>query len=98
MAEGAVTRNTEVRAAAVTELVLVPAGLLAEAVGRAVGAGGRYATLVGLDERSVGGDGLALEAVVMRPGGALARFRADVPLGAAAYPSITPVVPAAHWD
>jgi Ni,Fe-hydrogenase III large subunit/Ni,Fe-hydrogenase III component G len=79
-------------------LVRVPAGALAAAVGRAVQTGGRYVTLVGLDERSVGGDGLGLEAVVMRPGGTLERFRADIPLDAAAYPSITPVVPAAHWD
>ena len=79
-------------------LTNVPAEGLAEAVGRSVAAGGRYATLVGLDERSLGGDGLALEAVVVAPGGALARFRAAIPLSAPAYPSITPVVPAAHWD
>ena len=78
--------------------IRVPASALAAAVGRAVQGGGRYVTLVGLDERSLGGGGLALEAVVMRPGGALDRYRADVPLEAAVYPSITPVVPAAHWD
>jgi Ni,Fe-hydrogenase III large subunit/Ni,Fe-hydrogenase III component G len=79
-------------------LTHVAADGLAEAVGRSVAAGGRYATLVGLDERSVGGKGLAVEAVVMRPGIGLERFRADVPLEGPAYPSITPVVPAAHWD
>ncbi len=79
-------------------LVRVSADVLAAAVGRAVESGGRYVTLVGLDERSLGGEGLALEAVVMRPGGSLDRLRADIPLDAASYPSITPVVPAAHWD
>ena len=54
--------------------------------------------LIGLDERSVGGDGLAVETVVQRPDGSLARLRAAVPLDAAAFPSITPLVPAAHWD
>ena len=63
-----------------------------------VGGGGRFVMLVGLDERGLGGDGLALEAVAMRPGVGLARLRADVPLTAAAYPSVTPLVPAAHWD
>lgn len=81
-----------------TQPVRVPADALAATVADAVARGGRYATLVGLDERSVGGDGLALEAVVMQRGGALERYRADVPLGAASYPSITPLVPAAHWD
>jgi Ni,Fe-hydrogenase III component G len=61
-------------------------------------AGGRFVMLIGLDERSVGGDGLAVEAIATRPDGTLARFRAALPLAAAAYPSITPLVPAAHWD
>jgi len=61
-------------------------------------AGGRFVMLTGLDERSVGGDGLAVETVVQRPDGSLARLRAAVPLDAAAFPSITPLVPAAHWD
>ncbi len=72
-----------------------------EALGPRVAAlladGGRFVMLVGLDERSVGGDGLAVEAVVTRPDG-LARVRAALPLDAPAYPSITPLVPAAHWD
>jgi len=83
---------------ATVTLTHVAADGLAEAVGQSVAAGGRYATLVGLDERSVGGKGLAVEAVVMRPGLGLERFRADVPLEGPAYPSVTPVVPAAHWD
>jgi Ni,Fe-hydrogenase III large subunit/Ni,Fe-hydrogenase III component G len=61
-------------------------------------AGGRFVMLLGLDERSIGGDGLALEAIALRPEGTLARFRADVPLADATYPSVTPLVPAAHWD
>jgi Ni,Fe-hydrogenase III large subunit/Ni,Fe-hydrogenase III component G len=59
--------------------------------------GGRFVMLVGLDERSVGGDGLAVEALVALAGG-VARVRADVPVTEASYPSITPLVPAAHWD
>ena len=59
--------------------------------------GGRFVMLVGLDERSVGGDGLAVEAVVHRPAG-IARVRAAVPLDNPAYPSITSLVPAAAWD
>lgn len=78
--------------------VRVPADGLAAAVADAVARGGRYTTLVGLDERSVGGEGLAVEAVVTQRGGGLDRFRAEVPLDAASYPSITPLVPAAHWD
>ena len=60
--------------------------------------GGRFVMLVGLDERSVGGDGLAVEAVVGRPGGSLARLRAGLPLAEPAYASISLTVPAAHWD
>jgi Ni,Fe-hydrogenase III large subunit/Ni,Fe-hydrogenase III component G len=60
--------------------------------------GGRFVMLVGLDERSVGGDGLAVEAIVDRPDGGFARLRAGLPLEEPAYPSISPLVPAAHWD
>ena len=59
---------------------------------------GRFVMLVGLDERSVGGDGLAVEAVVARPDDGLVRLRAGVPLEEPAYASISPLVPAAHWD
>lgn len=61
-------------------------------------AGGRYVMLVGLDERSVGGDGLAVEVVVAEAGGDLARLRASLPLDEPHYASISPLVPAAHWD
>ncbi len=68
--------------------------------------GGRFVMLVGLDERSVGGAGLAVEAVVSSAegggsgigGAGLTRLRAQLPLGEAAYPSISLQVPAAHWD
>jgi Ni,Fe-hydrogenase III large subunit/Ni,Fe-hydrogenase III component G len=60
--------------------------------------GGRFVMLVGLDERSVGGAGLAVEAVVGRPDGGLARLRAGLPLEEPSYASISPLVPAAHWD
>ncbi|TAK00904.1 MAG: NADH-quinone oxidoreductase subunit F [Chloroflexota bacterium] len=71
---------------------------LGSRVAECIEAGGRFAMLVGLDERSVGGDGLAVEAVVQAPGGAIARLRAGVSLDEPAYPSITRLVPAAHWD
>ena len=76
----------------------VSADALAARVADTVADGGRFVTLLGLDERSLGGDGLAVEAVATRADGTLARFRAALPLGAASYPSITPLVPAAHWD
>jgi Ni,Fe-hydrogenase III large subunit/Ni,Fe-hydrogenase III component G len=60
--------------------------------------GGRFVMLVGLDERGMGSPGLAVEAVAMRPDSTLERFRAPVPVESAGYPSITPAVPAAHWD
>ena len=71
---------------------------LASRVADTVAAGGRFVMLVGLDERSLGGDGLAVEAVATRADGTLARFRTGLSLAAASYPSITPLVPAAHWD
>jgi len=61
-------------------------------------AGGQFVMLIGLDERSIGDEGLAVEAVVARPDGGLARLRAGLPLEEPAYPSISPLVPAAHWD
>ena len=74
------------------------AGRARPRVAELVAEGGRFVMLVGLDERSVGGDGLAVEAVVARPGGGLARLRAGVAARRPSYPSITPLVPAAHWD
>ena len=59
--------------------------------------GGRFVMLVGLDERSVGGHDLAVEVVVDRPDG-LVRLRAGLALAEPAYPSLSLLMPAAHWD
>lgn len=63
-----------------------------------VAEGGQFVMLVGLDERSLGGAGLAIEAVVARADGSLARLRAPLALDEPSYDSITLQVPAAHWD
>lgn len=63
-----------------------------------VAAGGRFVMLVGLDEPSAGGSGLAVEAVVARPDGGFARVRAALPATEPAYAALSPLVPAAHWD
>ncbi|MEW5992380.1 MAG: NADH-quinone oxidoreductase subunit C [Chloroflexota bacterium] len=76
----------------------VPAEALGERVADLVASGGRYVMLVGLDERSVGGQGLAVEAVVQGAGGELVRLRSGLALEEPGYPSISPLVPAAHWD
>jgi len=60
--------------------------------------GGRFVTLVGLDERSIGGAGLAVETVVAGRDWGLTRLRAQLPLDEPSYPSISALVPAAHWD
>jgi Ni,Fe-hydrogenase III large subunit/Ni,Fe-hydrogenase III component G len=73
---------------------------LGPSVAAEIDAGGRFVMLVGLDGDGTATcpGGLAVEAVATRADGTLARFRAGVPPGSAAYPSITPLVPAAHWD
>ena len=76
----------------------VPADTLGVRLAAELAGGGRFVMLVGLDERSVGGDGLAVEAIAMRGDGSLARLRSALPLANAVYPSVTPLVPAAHWD
>ncbi len=83
--------------AEVAVLEVVPEALGAR-VREVLDAGGRFVTLVGLDDRAIGSDRYGVEAVAMRPDGSLARFRSAIPLEAATYPSITPLVPAAHWD
>ena len=70
---------------------------LGSRVAALVEAGGRFVMLVGLDERSVGGSGLAVEAVVDAAHG-LVRLRSDLPLAEPSYPSVSSLVPAAHWD
>jgi Ni,Fe-hydrogenase III large subunit/Ni,Fe-hydrogenase III component G len=88
---GATGAATEPHVRRIAPLALGPS------IAELVEAGGRFVMLVGLDERSVGGDGLAVEAVVDGPGG-LTRLRAALPITEASYPSVTSLVPAAHWD
>ena len=76
----------------------VDAGALGQRVADLVDEGGRFVMVVGLDERSVGSEGLAVEAVVARADGRLARLRVALPLGEPSYTSISTLVPAAHWD
>jgi Ni,Fe-hydrogenase III large subunit/Ni,Fe-hydrogenase III component G len=59
--------------------------------------GGALATLVGLDERAVHGRFRLHVAFSMAPEDALLTLVAAIPGDAPRYPSITPVVPAAHW-
>lgn len=60
--------------------------------------GGRFVMVVGLDNRSVGAAELAIEAVFAPPAGPLARLRVALPLEDPSYPSLSALVPAAHWD
>ena len=83
---------------AIAEIADVTAEELGPAMAADLSAGARYVMLLGLDDRGIGRDGLAIEAVALRADGSLARRRAPIPLDGAAYPSITPAVPAAHWD
>ncbi len=71
--------------------------MFAAVVARQVAQGDRYRTLVASDERGIGGDGLAIEAVL---DGALGRIRvrALLPLDDPSYPALSLLVPAAHWD
>ena len=71
---------------------------LALRVAELVAAGGRFVMLVGSDDRALGAECFGVEAVVLEPSGALARVRATMALDAAAYPALTPFVPAAQWD
>jgi Ni,Fe-hydrogenase III large subunit/Ni,Fe-hydrogenase III component G len=82
----------------VAEIRVVEADALARETAGLVAAGGRFVALVGLDERSVGGDELAVEVVVARGDGVLDRLRARLPAADPAYPALSPLVPAAHWD
>ncbi|MEI7743163.1 MAG: NADH-quinone oxidoreductase subunit C [Chloroflexota bacterium] len=84
--------------AGVPAVIQVTADALGPGVRRVLDEGGRFVMLTGLDERGLGGDGLAVEAVAVRADRSLARFRVALPVDGAAYPSITPLVPAAHWD
>ncbi len=69
----------------------------AAVVARLVAQGDRYRTFVASDERALGLDGLAVEAVL---DGALGRrrVRARLPLDDPSYPALSAHLPAAHWD
>ena len=91
---------------AVDELTWPPAGMdlrpvdpadLASTAARFVGLGARYEMLVGLDQRSIGGEGLAIEVILGGASGPL-RLHADLPLADPSYPSVARQVAAAHWD
>ncbi len=75
----------------------VAADDLAERVGAHLAAGAHHVMLLGLDQRSVGGDGLAVEVALAGATGPI-RLRVDLPLARPAYPSLSRIVPAAHWD
>ncbi len=74
------------------------AGELAGAVTAALAVGARYLTAAAADERAVGG-GFRLDHVFRfpdRPG--LDVLRVRLPADRPEYPSLTPVLPAVHWD
>jgi Ni,Fe-hydrogenase III large subunit/Ni,Fe-hydrogenase III component G len=75
----------------------VHAADLATTTARFIALGATFEMLVGLDERSVGGEGLAVEVVLAGPHG-LIRLRADLELEEPSYPSVSRLVPAALWD
>jgi Ni,Fe-hydrogenase III large subunit/Ni,Fe-hydrogenase III component G len=75
----------------------ITAADLATTAARFVEVGCRFEMLVGLDQRSVGGDGLAVEVVLAGPDGTI-RLRADLPIDDPSYPSVARLVPAALWD
>jgi Ni,Fe-hydrogenase III large subunit/Ni,Fe-hydrogenase III component G len=79
------------------DLRQVHAGDLAATVARFIGLGARFEMLVGLDERSVGDGGLAVEAVLSGARGPV-RLRAVLPMADPSYPSLSRLVPAAAWD
>ena len=61
--------------------------------------GARHVMLLGVDRRGIDpGSTLAIEEIVALANGSLLRLRVDLPAGEPAYPSITPLVPAAQWD
>ena len=60
-------------------------------------AGWSLATLVGTDDRHLGG-GFGVELVMHRPEAPILRLRAALPAAAPAYPSVGRALPAALWD
>ncbi len=75
----------------------VHAADLATTAARFVDLGARFQMLVGLDERSVGGEGLAVEVALDGPHRPT-RLWADLPLADPSYPSVARLIPAASWD
>ena len=63
------------------------------------GLGGRHLMLVAFDLAGVRRNGgLAVEEVLAVPNGPIVRLRVELAADDLAYPSITPLVPAAQWD
>jgi Ni,Fe-hydrogenase III large subunit/Ni,Fe-hydrogenase III component G len=81
-----------------SNVIHVPADGFAPMVADLLAGGARYRMLLGTDDRVVGGDGLAVEAALGTEEGGLVRVVARLPLDDPAYPSLTPLVPAVHWD
>jgi Ni,Fe-hydrogenase III large subunit len=80
-------------------LITVAPEQLRSAVEAQLAAGARHAMLVGMNPRGVRRkNGPAIEEVMIAPGGGVVRLRAALAEGAAAYPAITPILPAAQWD
>ena len=76
---------------------VVDRAVFADTVAGLVAGGAHFRTLVGTDERALGGDGLAVEVALGGPGGRH-HVRATLPLDDPSYPSLTLLVPAAQWD
>lgn len=77
---------------------VVPVGELGGAVSAALAAGARYLTSAAADERSAG-RGFRVDHVLAFPGRpGLEVLRVHLPAETPEYPSLTPVLPAVHWD
>ncbi len=70
---------------------------LAPACGELAAAGARLLTLFGADERTSAGEFGVYAAFLNRDGSTLA-IRVGVDPAMPRYPSVTPMLPAAHWD
>jgi len=75
----------------------VPVDQLAELTAKRLAEGDRLLTLVGTDERETG-QGFGLWVVFLTPEGGVAQLRATLDSTEPRYPSLTPRVPAVHWD
>jgi Ni,Fe-hydrogenase III large subunit/Ni,Fe-hydrogenase III component G len=79
------------------EPVVRPAAELAAACGELAAAGARLLTLFGADERTSTGE-FGVYAAFLTPDGSTLAIRAGVDPAMPRYPSVTPMLPAAHWD